>query len=98
MTRLSLLLLVGLIASGLYLVKVSYEARRLFVEIERSKAEEQQLQADQRRLDAERRTAATHLRVERVAREKLSMRLATPDATLYVAAPAGRPASVGGLP
>ena len=69
MTRLSLLLLVGLIASGLYLVKVSYEARRLFVEIERSKAEEQQLQADQRRLDAERRTAATHLRVERVARE-----------------------------
>lgn len=95
MTRLSVLLLMGLLASGLYLVKVSYDARRLFVEIEKAKAEEQQLQADERRLDAERRTAATHLRVERVAREKLAMRLATPDATLYVAAPAPRPSSGG---
>ena len=97
MTRLSVLLLMALIASGLYLVKVSYEARHLFVEIERAKADEQQLQADERRLDAERRTAATHLRVERVAREKLSMRLATADATVYVAAPVLRAAS-GGAP
>lgn len=97
MTRLSVLLLMALIASGLYLVKVSYEARHLFVEIERAKTDEQQLQADERRLDAERRTAATHLRVERVAREKLSMRLATADATVYVAAPVLRAAS-GGAP
>lgn len=97
MTRLSVLLLIALIVSGLYLVQVSYDARRLFVDLERAKAEEQQLQADARRLDAEKRTAATHLRVERVAREKLSMRLATPDATLYVAAPVSSTAS-GGQP
>jgi cell division protein FtsL len=84
MTRLNLLLLLALVASGLYLVKTSHEARRLFVEIERAKAEELQLQADEKRIEAERRTAATHLRVERVAREKLAMRLATPDVTLYV--------------
>ena len=98
MTRLSVLLLLALVVSGLYLVQVSYDARRLFVDIERAKADEQQLQADARRLDAEKRTAATHLRVERVAREKLAMRLATPDATLYVAAPATRAASGGAQP
>jgi cell division protein FtsL len=84
MTRLSVLLLIALILSGLYLVKTSYESRRLFAELERAKNEEQQLAADAKRLDAERRTEATHLKVERTAREKLAMRLATPDVTVYV--------------
>ncbi len=84
MNRLSLLLLVALVLSGLYLVKTSYESRRLFAEIERAKAEEAQLAADAKRLDAERRTEATHLKVERAAREKLAMRMATPDVTVYV--------------
>lgn len=84
MNRVSVVLLAALIASGLYLVKTSYESRRLFAEIERAKAEEQQLAADAKRLDAELRTEATHLKVERTAREKLAMRLATPDVTVYV--------------
>ena len=83
--RLSILMLLALIASGLYLVKVSYDERRLFAELEKAKAEEQQLIADAKRLDAERQAQATHLRVERVAREKLGMRMATPDVTRYVA-------------
>lgn len=94
MTKLTTLMLVALVGSGLYLVKVSYEARRLFVELEKAKAEEQRLQEDERRLEAERRTAATHLRVERSARDKLGMKLAAPDSTLYVS---DRPAS-GGQP
>lgn len=84
MTRLAVLLLAALVLSGLWLVKTSYASRRLFAEIERAKAEEAQLAADAKRLDAERRTAATHLKVERTAREKLAMRLATPDVTVYV--------------
>jgi cell division protein FtsL len=84
MTRVSLLLLVALVLSGLFLVKTSYESRRLFAEIERAKAEETQLSADARRLDAERRTEATHLKIERTARDKLAMRMATPDVTLYL--------------
>ena len=84
MTRLSVLLLIALILSSMYLVKTSYESRRLFAELERAKNEEQQLAADAKRLDAERRTEATHLKVERTAREKLAMRLATPDVTVYV--------------
>jgi cell division protein FtsL len=83
-TRLSVVLLIALVASGLYLVQVSYEARRLFAETEKAKAEEQQLEADEKRLDAERQAQATHLRVERVAREKLAMRIATADHTVYV--------------
>lgn len=85
MTRLSILLLIALVLSGLHLVKTSYESRRLFVELERAKAEETQLAADAKRLDAERRTEATHLKVERTAREKLAMRLASPEVTVYVA-------------
>jgi cell division protein FtsL len=80
----SVLLLIALVVSGLFLVKTSYESRRLFAEIERAKAEEAQLAADAKRLDAERRTEATHLKVERTAREKLAMKLATPDVTVYV--------------
>ena len=83
--RLSILMLLALIASGLYLVKVSYDERRLFAELEKAKAEEQQLISDAKRLDAERQAQATHLRVERVAREKLDMRMAGPDVTRYVA-------------
>lgn len=84
MTRLSVMLLLALIASGLYLVKVSYDERRLFAELEKAKAEEQQLASDAKRLDAERQAQATHLRVERVAREKLGMSMAGPDVTRYV--------------
>ena len=84
MMRLSVLLLIALVASGLYLVRTSYESRRLFVEIERAKSDEKQLLADEKRLDAERQAQATHLRVERVAREKLGMRMAAPDVSVYV--------------
>jgi cell division protein FtsL len=83
-TRLSILLLIALILSGLYLVKTSYESRRLFAELERANNEEQQLASDAKRLDAERRTEATHLKVERTAREKLAMRMPSADATVYV--------------
>jgi cell division protein FtsL len=64
---------------------VSYEARRLFGQIEQAKAAAEQLKANQQRLEAQRRSDGTHLRVERDAREKLGMRLASPDVTIYVA-------------
>ncbi len=85
MTRLSVALLLALLASGMYLVRTSYEARRLFVELERAKTEETQLLADVRRLDAERRSEGTLLKVERDARQKLGMRMAGADVTIYVA-------------
>jgi cell division protein FtsL len=80
----NLLLLVALLASCLYLVKTSYEARRLFASLDRAKAEQVLLDTESKRLDAERQAQATHLRVEKVAREKLHMRTATPAVTQYV--------------
>ena len=71
MVRLNFLLAIVLIVSGLYLVKISYESRRLFAEIENAHGTERQGQA-------------THLRVEATARTKLNMRAATPANTQYV--------------
>jgi cell division protein FtsL len=87
MTRLNLLLLLVLIASSLYLVRVSYEARRLFAELDRAQSEERALEHDSERLKTELRSQATPLRVERTARERLAMRAATPAVTQYVELP-----------
>ena len=90
MKALALVLLVLLIGSSLYLVKTSYESRRLFALLDRARVEQKALDTDHKRLDAERQAQATHLRVEKTAREKLQMRTATPAVTQYVndAAPA----------
>ena len=84
MARFNVLLALLLVASGLYLVRISYESRRLFAEIEHAHGAERQLESDRRRLEAERQAQATHLRVERTARDKLAMRAATPGNTTYV--------------
>jgi len=84
MVRLNVLLAIALILSGLYLVKISYESRRVFAEIESAHGAERQLESDRRRLEAERQAQATHLRVEATARAKLGMRAATPANTQYV--------------
>jgi len=83
-TKLNVILLLALMASGLYLVRVTYESRRLYNELDRARNEEKMLEAESRRLDAEREAQATHLRVEKVARDKLKMRTATPAVTMYV--------------
>ena len=88
MNRLNLALLAALIASSLYLVKVAYDARRLFAELDRIQAQALQLDSDYERLQIEARAQATPLRVERVARERLAMRGATPAVSEYVTAPA----------
>src|SRR3954463_6593139 len=82
--RLNVVLALALILSGLYLVRISYESRRLYAEIENAHGVERQLEADRRRLEAERQAQATHLRVESTARTKLAMRAATPGNTTYV--------------
>lgn len=84
MTRTNIVLLVALVLSSLWLVQTSYQARRLFAEIDRAKNEERTLEVDFKRLEAERQAQATHLRVEKVARERLAMRTATPAVTQYI--------------
>ena len=88
MTRLNVVLLLVLIASSLYLVRVSYESRRLFAELDKAQSEERALDNDSERLKTELRSQATPLRVERTARDRLAMRAATPAVTFYAELPA----------
>ena len=91
MTRLNVLLLVALIFSSVYLVRVSHESRRLFAELDKARNEERALDSEFERLKSDKQSQATPLRVEKTAREKLAMRTATPAVTQYIsrAAPAG---------
>ena len=93
MRRLNLLLLAAVLGSSLLLVNSAYEARRVFAALDQAQKENRQLDAEFKRLDAERQAQATNLRVEKVAREKLRMRTATPAvaaaANTWPAAPAG---------
>jgi cell division protein FtsL len=84
MTRLNVLLLITLLISSLYLVRVSYDARRLFSELDRAQSEERLLDSEHERLKTDKQSQATPLRVERTARERLAMRNATPAVTQYV--------------
>ena len=84
LNKLNALLLLVLLASCLILVKTAHDSRRLFAALDKARAEQKQLDAEFKRLDAEAQAQATHLRVEKVAREKLRMRTATPGVTEYV--------------
>jgi cell division protein FtsL len=98
-TRLNVLLLVGLIFSAVYLVRVSHESRRLFADLDKARNEERVLGSEFERLKSDQQSQATPLRVEKTARDKLGMRGATPAVTQYVnRADAGASAANGGKP
>jgi cell division protein FtsL len=84
MTRLNIVLLIAVIASALYLVRTQYESRRLFVEVEKAQNLSRKLDLERERLEVEKRAQATPLRVEKLAKEQLQMRTATPAVTQYV--------------
>ena len=84
MTRLNLVLLVAVIASALFLVRTQYQSRRLYAELDRAESDARKLQVERERLEFEKRAQATPLRVEKLAKEQLSMRTATPAITQYV--------------
>ena len=84
MTRLSVVLLLAILASALYLVHTQYESRRVYVELEKAVAQNRQLAAENERLQVEKRAQATPARVENLARTGLQMRTVTPAITQYV--------------
>ncbi len=84
MTRLNIVLLLAVIASALYLVRTSYEARRLVDAVESERRRETVLQTEFERLEVAKRAQATPLRVEKIARERLRMFTTTAALTHYV--------------
>ncbi|MDO9279732.1 MAG: cell division protein FtsL [Polaromonas sp.] len=84
MTRVNLLLLVAVMLTALYLVRTQYESRRIFVELEKATSQGRKLEIDNETLQAERRSQATPLRVDKLAKDKLQMVPATAAITQYV--------------
>jgi cell division protein FtsL len=84
MTRLNVLLFLAVMFTGLAVVHVQYDSRRLVTEIERGRQEAHRLEIEWDRLAAERRAQATPQRVERVARERLGMHNVSPAMTQYI--------------
>ena len=97
MTRLNLLLLLAVLASALYLVNLQYESRRLFSALDKAHGEARRLETDRERLHLEKLAQATPSRVEKLARERLQMRGATPAITHSVAAGAQPAASAAAI-
>ena len=84
MTRVNLLLLVAVLLTALYLVRTQYESRRVFMELEKATSAGRKLEIDNETLQAERRSQATPLRVDKLAKDKLQMVPATAAITQYV--------------
>ena len=89
MARVNLLLFVLVLGSALYLVRTQYESRLLYTALDRAVAEARRLETEHQRLQVEKRAQATPLRVEKIARDQLKMRTATPAITQYVSDPQG---------
>jgi len=96
--RINVLLLIALVLSSLFLVRQSYEHRRLFAQLERAKFAARRLDADLQHLQAEREAEATNLRVEQLARERLHMRPITPAVAMGAARPVSAVASAASSP
>ena len=84
MARLNIVLVIAFLLSSFWLVRVSYEARSSFVQLERAGAQAQELAVEHDRLQVDRRTAATPLVVEQAVRTKLRMFATNPSVTHYV--------------
>lgn len=73
------LVLCGLvIGSAIAVVEIKHQSRSLFLTLESLRSERDQLNTDWSRLRLEQGALATHARVERIARDELSLRMPDP--------------------
>jgi cell division protein FtsL len=84
MIRINVILLTAVLATMLYVVKVQYESRQLFVAIEKVTLEVRKLELIHSALQVEIRAQATPLIIEKLAKDKLQMHSATPAVTQYI--------------
>jgi len=87
MLRLNLLLFAILVASALALVSSQHKARKLYVELQKQQELAKQLEIEWGQLQLEQSTWAMHGRIEKIATQKLNMRVPLP-ARIQVVQPA----------
>jgi len=69
---------------ALSLVKAQYEARHLFIELERTQSQARQLDIEWAQLQLDQSTLGKHARIEEIARRDLEMTPLTPARTQYL--------------
>lgn len=85
MARMVTAILAGaVLASALAVVYAKHESRKRYVELQAAWKQRDTMNDDWGRLQLELGAWATHSRVERLARQELSMTLPTPDAVVIV--------------
>jgi cell division protein FtsL len=82
--KLNIMLAAGLIACGLTLVNARYQARHLFIELERQQQTSRQLDIDWAQLQLDQSTLGKNERIEQIARTNLNMTPLTPARTQYL--------------
>ena len=89
MARLNLLLILMLLACALSVVSANHRARKLFTELESVQKRMRDRDVEFGQLQLEQSTVAAHVRVEKLARDRLGMKQPAPGQIISVdAAPA----------
>ncbi|MDY7540348.1 cell division protein FtsL [Undibacterium sp. RTI2.1] len=84
--RLNFLLGAVLMMCALSLINSQYQARRLFIELERAQAAARQYELQWTQLKLDQSTFGKHARIEENASKELNMVPVTPDRTQYLTA------------
>ena len=92
MLRLNVLLFAVLVVCALALVTSQHQSRKLYVELQKQQDFTRQLEIEWGQLQLEQSTWATHSRIEKIAGQKLGMRVPPPSRVQVVPAIAeGKP-------
>lgn len=84
MIRVDAILVALVVSSSLGVVAAQHQARKLYSELEREQVRARGLEVEWGQLQLEQSTWAAHGRVEKLARDKLGMRLPVPGQVLVV--------------
>jgi cell division protein FtsL len=84
MGRLCFFVATVLMLSAISLVTSRYQARQLYVELDRSRTSARDLQITWRQLQLDRAEHSRNAHVDKVARESLKMIAIAPDKTIYI--------------
>jgi cell division protein FtsL len=90
MLRLNLLLIAFVLASALGAVASQHKARKLFRDLENEQERTRQLEVEWGQLQLEQSTWAAHVRIEKIARDRLHMKAPAAGQVLAVEAPGGK--------
>jgi len=82
--KLNVVLTALLVASALSLVNARYQARHLFIDLERLTQQARQLDIDWAQLQLDQSTLGKNERIEQIARTDLNMMQLTPARTQYL--------------